>query len=116
MPSEVLPLQWSQVDFKAGTVRLDPGTTKNREGVSRAASPRLPAHRGPKLRATGHLISRSVAMKLTGHKTEAVYRRYAIVSEGALAEAARWLDSATGTIPGTIGVQTLESEAGGRSK
>jgi hypothetical protein len=23
-------------------------------------------------------ISRSVAMKLTGHKTEAVYRRYAI--------------------------------------
>jgi len=26
-------------------------------------------------------ISRSVAMKLTGHKTEAVYRRYAIVSE-----------------------------------
>jgi hypothetical protein len=26
-------------------------------------------------------ISRSVAMGLTGHKTEAVYRRYAIVSE-----------------------------------
>jgi hypothetical protein len=31
-------------------------------------------------------VSRSVAMKLTGHKTEAVYRRYAIVSEGDLAE------------------------------
>lgn len=30
--SEVLPLQWRQVDFQAGTVRLDPGTTKNREG------------------------------------------------------------------------------------
>jgi integrase len=26
-------------------------------------------------------VSRSVAMKLTGHKTEAVYRRYAIVSD-----------------------------------
>jgi len=33
-------------------------------------------------------ISRSVAMKLTGHKTEAVYRRYAIVSEQDLREAA----------------------------
>jgi integrase len=30
--SEVLPLQWRQVDLKAGTVRLDPGTTKNGEG------------------------------------------------------------------------------------
>ncbi len=30
--SEVLTLQWRQVDFKAGTVRLDPGTTKSGEG------------------------------------------------------------------------------------
>jgi integrase len=30
--SEVLPLQWRQVDFAAGEVRLDPGTTKNRDG------------------------------------------------------------------------------------
>jgi len=30
--SEVLTLQWHQVDLKAGVVRLDPGTTKNREG------------------------------------------------------------------------------------
>jgi integrase len=30
--SEVLPLQWRQVDLKAGEVRLDPGTTKNMEG------------------------------------------------------------------------------------
>ena len=30
--SEVLPMQWRQVDMKAGEVRLDPGTTKNLEG------------------------------------------------------------------------------------
>jgi integrase len=29
---EVLPLQWNQVDFPAGVVRLEPGTTKNSEG------------------------------------------------------------------------------------
>ena len=30
--SEVLPLEWRQVDFKAGEIRLDPETTKNRDG------------------------------------------------------------------------------------
>jgi len=30
--SEVLPLQWRQVDLVAGEIRLDPGTTKNGEG------------------------------------------------------------------------------------
>jgi integrase len=29
---EILPLEWRQVDFDAGEVRLDAGTTKNREG------------------------------------------------------------------------------------
>ena len=28
-PSEILPLEWRQVDLKAGEVRLDAGTTKN---------------------------------------------------------------------------------------
>jgi len=32
VPSEVLPLRWKQVEFSAGTVRLEPGTTKNDEG------------------------------------------------------------------------------------
>jgi integrase len=32
-------------------------------------------------------ISRSVAMKMTGHKTESIYRRYAIVAESDLTEA-----------------------------
>ncbi len=30
--SEVLTLSWSNIDFKAGTVRLEPGTTKNKDG------------------------------------------------------------------------------------
>lgn len=32
IPSEVLKLQWRQVDFSAGEVRLDSGTTKNGDG------------------------------------------------------------------------------------
>jgi hypothetical protein len=32
-------------------------------------------------------VPRSVAMKLIGHKTESIYRRYAIVAEADLREA-----------------------------
>lgn len=32
VPSEVLTLQWAQVDRRAGTVRLEVGTTKNKRG------------------------------------------------------------------------------------
>ncbi|HEX3177954.1 MAG TPA: site-specific integrase [Methylomirabilota bacterium] len=46
-------------------------------------------------------ISRSVAMKLTGHKTEAVYRRYAIVAESDLREAGTKLATMLGTTPET---------------
>ena len=35
-------------------------------------------------------------MKLTGHKTESVYRRYAIVSKRDLEEATRRLDALSG--------------------
>ena len=38
-------------------------------------------------------VPRSWAMKLTGHKTESVYRRYAIVSEADLADAVGLLDA-----------------------
>ena len=141
--SEVLTLQWRQIDFDAGTVRLDPGTTKNGEGRMFVMTPELREcllaqraitekyqrehdkivshvfHRASQpiksfrnawktacayLGLTGRIphdfrrtavrnleragVSRSTAMKMTGHKTEAVYRRYAIVSEQDLREAA----------------------------
>ena len=38
-------------------------------------------------------VPRSVAMKMVGHKTESVYRRYAIVDEGSLRDAAAKLDA-----------------------
>jgi integrase len=40
--SEVFPLTWAQVDWPGGLVRLEPGTTKNREG---RAFPIIPALR-----------------------------------------------------------------------
>ena len=143
---EVRGLTWRNVDFAAGMVRLDPGTTKNDEGRTFpfAAMPRLKEllreqrehtsalerelgcliafvfHRGGRpvrsfqlawrraceragvpgrlvhdLRRTAVRsferagVSRSVAMKLSGHKTESIYRRYAIVSEADLAEGVR---------------------------
>lgn len=140
---EVIGLTWTQVDFAAGTIRLEPGTTKNNEGrtfpfralpalaelieaqheqtraIERemgciipwvfhrrgrqiisfrgawdAACDRagVPAALFHDLRRTAVRnlekagVPRSVAMKLTGHKTEAVYRRYAIADQVALSE------------------------------
>ena len=45
-------------------------------------------------------VPRSVATKITGPKTESVYRRYAIVSDADLQEASRRL---AGTFSGTLG-------------
>lgn len=168
--SELLALDWQRVDRSAGIIRLDVGTTKNRDGrefiyrdldevrtmidrqwAAHEALTRqgrivpLVFHRNGKpiksLRKALHAacraagcpgrllhdfrrtavrnleragVSRSVAMKLTGHKTEAVYRRYAIVSSGDLADAARKLQAmSTGTISGTIG---RSSESGTSQK
>jgi integrase len=174
--SEVLPLQWRQVNFKAGMVRLEPGMTKNKEGRAfpftnelrvlledqRRKADVLQREKGeiipwvfplPKdfrnhragsaiedfrwhwkkaCRAAGlpgrlvhdfrrtavrnlerAEVPRSVAMKMTGHKTESVYRRYAIVSEGDLKEAAARLNElsgAAGTITGTVAHENVQSQ------
>jgi integrase len=57
-------------------------------------------------------VSRSAAMKMTGHKTETVYSRYAIISESDLQEAAAKLtalyvsETATAAKPKVVGIKT----------
>src|SRR5262245_40039594 len=157
--SEILPLEWRQVDWAGRFVRLDPGTTKNGEGRSFPFTAALETllkeqladherrkrqnrivplvfHRdGERIRdfrkawtsaceragCPGRLphdfrrtavrnlekagVSRSAAMVMVGHKTEAIYRRYAIVDAAAMRDAAAKLDrgvnSSTGTLSGT---------------
>jgi integrase len=169
MQSEILPLERRHVDLEAGTLRLDPGMTKNRDGRIVYLTPELKSalagqlervkalerqlgrivpcifpHRGKGQRA-GQVrrdfrkawatackeasvpgryrhdfrrtavrnmerrgVPRSVATKITGHKTESVYRRYAIVSDADLREAARKL---TGTIPGTLANSPIDPQS-----
>ena len=47
-------------------------------------------------------VSRSAAMAMVGHKTEAIYRRYAIVDAGALRDAAAKIDRGRGHTSGTL--------------
>jgi integrase len=156
--SEVLPLERRHVDLKAGTLRLDPGMTKNGDGRIVYLTPELERLLAEQIervraleRATGRIVgalfphtsgkllgrprrtftkawrtacrkagvpgrllhdfrrtavrnleragvARSVATKITGHKTESVYRRYAIVSDAELLDATRKL---TGSPAGT---------------
>jgi integrase len=146
--SEVLTLKWHQVDFDRGIVRLEPGSTKNKEGrefpfnvlpeleelleaqrahteeIGRKIGQVIPevfhrngqpikdytkawrsaCERSKVLSADGKPkrphdfrrtavrrleragVSRSVAMKLVGHKTQAMYDRYAITAESDLRE------------------------------
>jgi len=173
---EVLGLRRKHVDLAAGTVRLDPGTTKNKEGrtffltaelrallerrlaarpkrakvvrLAKADDPEgrvftrkngtpigtfgkrwhsacraagIPDRVATRKTADGRAVERrlpglifhdfrrtavrnleragvprSVAMKMVGHKTEAIYRRYAIVSESDLREAALKLEAVIG--------------------
>ncbi len=152
--SEILPMEWRQVDWQGRVVRLDPGTTKNREGrsfpftaaleavlkaqlaeherlkkedrivrfVFHRNTVRIKSFRGAfdvaclaagcpgriphdfRRTAVRNLerasVPRSAAMAMVGHKTEAIYRRYAIVDAGVLRDAAARIDAAAGIIPG----------------
>src|SRR5437660_5548849 len=61
-------------------------------------------------------VARSVAMKLTGHKTESIYRRYAIVAEADLAEGVArraQLQARTRTAPAQSAKNSLTGDGSG---
>jgi integrase len=80
----------------------------------RAAGVRRPKHdfRRTAVRNLERMgISRSAAMKMVGHKTESIYRRYAIADEVALKEAAAKIDAAgqmSAESPGTFAKARLK--------
>jgi integrase len=166
--SEVLSLELRHVDLEAGTLRLDPGATKNDEGrvvylppdlkaqvatqvervrslerqmgriipflfphltrrlqgerrrdfrkawanaVTRAGCPGMLRHDFRRTAVRNMVnagVPERVAMKVTGHKTRAVFDRYHIVSPGDLQDVARRL---TGTFSGTSGPSTVEGRS-----
>jgi len=104
---------WSYACLRAG-LATKTETKENGRTVVRIAAQRIPHDfRRTAVRALERAgVPRSVAMKMTGHKTESVYRRYAIVSDADLRDAAAKLarnnasDMATGTITGTVAAAT----------
>jgi hypothetical protein len=87
--------QWRRVDFEADSLRPEPAETKNPDGRQ------FPAECRAEPKRPG--ITRSVAMKMVGHKTEAIYRRYVIVDEAMLREGAARLAEASGHSVGHTG-------------
>jgi integrase len=155
MQSEILSLEWRQIDWSGREVRLDPGTTKNREGRTYPFTDELEQvlrtqwAEHEQLRQAGRVVPivfhrngrpirtfrrswrsacrqagvpgrilhdfrrtavrnleragvpRSAAMAMVGHKTESIYRRYAIVDAAVLREAALKINRVAGERPGT---------------
>jgi integrase len=154
LKAEILPLQWRQVDFRAGVVTLDVGTTKNSDGRTFPMIPELRAMLEAQRSATDTLnrktgsiipsvfhrttrgrplkgitkswrsacraagmpdkiphdfrrtagVPRSTTMAMVGHKTESIYRRYAIVDSVMLHEGGAKLAAySEGKAVGTVG-------------
>ena len=59
-------------------------------------------------------VSRSDAMKMVGHKTEAIYRRYAIADEKSMKEAAEKLDLTIRAVNRLVSGKKLEGVRIGR--
>lgn len=58
-------------------------------------------------------VPRSIAMKISGHKTEAIYRRYDIVSERDLREAAQKMERyLAGKVTPTVTIDNPEPNQG----
>ncbi|MQG57758.1 MAG: site-specific integrase, partial [SAR202 cluster bacterium] len=165
MQSEVFPLRWPQVDRQVGTIRLEPGTTKNSDGrtfayaeigelrqaietqwrehqslrQSEIICPWVFHRNGRPIKSLTRAwraackaagcpgrvphdfrrtavrnmeragVPRKVAMTLVGHRTEAMYRRYDIVTDGDLHDAAAKIESAA-TVTKTV---TINRSAAG---
>jgi integrase len=160
--SEVLPLEWRNIDWVGRCVRLDAHTTKNGEARSFPFTTDIETilkgqlGENERLKSAGTIcpfvfqrngerimtfrtawknackkagcpgklihdmrrsavrtferagVPRSVAMSIVGHKTESIYRRYAIVDEAMQREAAARLDAWVASPPpatrsGTVG-------------
>jgi hypothetical protein len=82
------------------------GEGRDEAGLPRHAAARLPADGRANLVNAG--VPERVAMKVTGHKTRAVFDRYHIMSPGDLPDVARRL---TGTFSGTSGPSTVEGRS-----
>lgn len=163
VPSEVLTLEWRQVDREAQTVTLDPGTTKNKEGrvlpygmlselvevidtawttrqrlakegtlcpyvfhrdgkpiksmreawksaTKAAGVPGKLVHDFRRTAARNLIragVSEPVAMKITGHKTPSVFRRYNIT-------AAEDVEKGLGALAGAAGKEKGKIRESGR--
>lgn len=78
VPSEILTIEWRQVDREAGTVRLDPGSTKNRKGreFPFGSMPELKAVMDARWKATKEVQAKSIVCPYVFHRDGRPIRDY----------------------------------------